>query len=137
VFNTLLLLSSDEYHSFKIYTSPNLIGLILAHVGFFGSKQCDLGYRKLYDKVWNVPEEVWEHGVSVMRRRNFVKFWHNAVQLPEQLANHQLVSDLIPEMYNQCKLVFIIINLFIYSLISFLFIKQMVRICILYSNLFN
>lgn len=52
VFNTIVLLSSDESHLFKIYQSPRLIDLMLAHVGFFGT--CDkFSLRNLYDNCWN------------------------------------------------------------------------------------
>ena len=107
VFNTLLLLSSDEYHSFKIYSSPRLVELMLAHIGFFGTKNNNLGYRSLYDKVWQ-PLELINHSdekkifSNKYQRRNFVKFWHNAIQLPGY-ENKKMIEELLPVLYNQCK----------------------------------
>lgn len=103
VFNTILLLSSDEYHSFRIYLSPNLLNLMLAHIGFFGSEESS--YRHLYDTVWN----------SGTIRRNFVKFWHNSIQAPVSVDDecyddnyessnlNKLITSLLPKLYNQCK----------------------------------
>jgi len=113
VFNTVLLLSGDEYHGFKIYSSPRLVELMLAHVGFFGLSSAN-SYRDLYDKVWHARsyQEELEPQLYVvesapqstqLRRRNFVKFWHNAVVLPED-SNKDLVKQLLPVMYNDCKL---------------------------------
>ncbi len=144
-FNTLLLLSSDEYHAFKVYNSPRLIGLMLAHIGFFGMRQssntselvksgnygkignsskklCTSNYRNLYDNVWHATtdedhadEKINSDCLMTMtistfnninnkpKRRNFVKFWHNAVQLPEQPYLKNLIENLLPELYNKCK----------------------------------
>ena len=107
VFNTLLLLSSDAYHTFKIYLSPHLVELMLAHIGFFGTNNNNLGYRSLYDKVWQ-PLDLINHldekklFSNKYQRRNFVKFWHIAIQLPGY-ENSKMVEELLPVLYNQCK----------------------------------
>lgn len=108
-----MLLSSDEYHGFKIYSSPRLVDLMLAHIGFFGLSSSN-NYRDLYDKIWHTRSSKEELNPEMYkvdcapesthyRRRNFVKFWHNAVMLPED-SNKDLISQLLPEMYNKCKL---------------------------------
>lgn len=110
VFNTAMLLSGDEYHGFKIYSSPRLVDLMLAHIGFFGLSSSN-NYRNLYDKVWHSRSRLEEDNPEMyelnnapdsvlFRRRNFVKFWHNAVMLPED-SNRDLISQLLPEMYNK------------------------------------
>lgn len=104
VFNTILLLSSDEYHSFRIYSSPNLLNLMLAHVGFFGSNETgSTNYRRLYDTVWHA---------GPICRRNFVKFWHSAIQPPVQQDDDcyddnydssnltKIITSLLPDLYN-------------------------------------
>ena len=107
-----MLLSSDEYHGFKIYQSPRLIELMLAHIGFFGLNSSN-NYRYLYDNAWNDYSKQEEYDSEKIKsnnypesfrgkRKNFVKFWHNAVQLPED-ENKNLISQLLPELYNQCK----------------------------------
>ena len=99
VFNTILLLSSDEYHKFRIYSSPRLLHLLLAHIGFFGQEEST--FRYLYDNVWNSDES----------RRNYVKFWHLTVK-PLQSSvledddefgspnPNQLINNLLPKLYN-------------------------------------
>jgi hypothetical protein len=126
-FNTILLLSSDEQHAFKIYSSSNLIALMLAHVGFFGTNDTH-NFRHLYDTVWHpvddeakteppaqnfLEQTIEEHihdrmttKLKLKPRRNFVKFWHNAVKLPEESIEcddfdyKSLISELMPKLYN-------------------------------------
>jgi len=127
VFNTILLLSSDEFHAFRIYSSPRLLDLMLAHVGFFGSHETfdsqnnQNNYRSLYDNVWNNPADS-----KTGERRNFVKFWHNAIHLPSSNESNtypndcdeefgcpdasKLVTNLLPTLYNKCKLFFYTYN---------------------------
>ena len=124
VFNTIVLLSSDESHAFRIYSSPRLIQLILAHIGFFGIDDKH-NYRHLYDRVWNSYEEdevfranendendfVNDRMVNRLKckpRRNFVKYWHNAIKFPEYCATLDfdfgtLFGQLLPKLYNNCK----------------------------------
>jgi hypothetical protein len=130
VFNTILLLSSDESHQFRIYASRRLIDLMLAHVGFFGAGDKH-NFRYLYDNVWTAfdrngsneeseakieeflkSEEIDSYVSEVIKRkfkrepsRNFVKFWHNVVQLPsdDTLTQRSSISKLLPELYNNCK----------------------------------
>jgi len=124
VFNTIVLLSSDESHAFRIYSSPRLIQLILAHIGFFGIDDKH-NYRHLYDRVWNSYEEdevfranendendfVNDRMVNRLKckpRRNFVKYWHNAIKFPEYCATldfdfSSLFGQLLPKLYNNCK----------------------------------
>ncbi len=124
VFNTIVLLSSDESHAFRIYSSPRLIQLILAHIGFFGIDDKH-NYRHLYDRVWNSYEEdevfranendendfVNDRMVNRLKckpRRNFVKYWHNAIKFPEYCATldfdfSTLFGQLLPKLYNNCK----------------------------------
>jgi hypothetical protein len=58
VFNTLLILSSDEAHAFRLYQSPRLIHLMLAHVGHFGSED-KYNLRYLYENVWFKPIQMY------------------------------------------------------------------------------
>ena len=128
VFNTIVLLSSDESHAFRIYSSPRLIQLILAHIGFFGIDDKH-NYRHLYDRVWNSYEddEVFRSNennssysdndfindrminrLKCKPRRNFVKYWHNAIKFPEYCATldfdfSSLFGQLLPKLYNNCK----------------------------------
>jgi hypothetical protein len=51
VFNTILLLSSDDSHQFRIYASRRLVDLMLGHCGFFGTEDRH-NFRCLYDNVW-------------------------------------------------------------------------------------
>jgi len=113
VFNTILLLSSDEYHMFKIYTSTRLIDLMLAHIGFFGKSSSSLAaesnsHRNLYDDVWQKNNQ-----------RNYVKFWHNSIQPAAVTENdkknneineefecpslNKLITNLMPKLYNIFK----------------------------------
>ena len=115
VFNTIMLLSSDEYHGFRIYSSPRLIDLMLAHIGYFGVKSTH-NYCDLYENVWhsnkgrvNVDNDVdddeaeggeFKFGNTVpecgkFRQKNYVEFWSNAVQLPEDV-NRDLILQLLP-----------------------------------------
>jgi hypothetical protein len=106
VFNTILLLSSDEYHMFRIYTSTRLIDLMLAHIGFFGQSSSSAetnSHRNLYDNVWQKNNQ-----------RNYVKFWHNSIQPPPGIENdeeideefecpslNKLIANLMPKLYNK------------------------------------
>jgi AT-rich interactive domain-containing protein 2 len=117
VFNTLLLLSSDESHSFRVYSSPRLVQLVLAHIGFFGIED-KYNYRHLYDNVWNCysndvdlddDDDVvncrMANKLKCKPRRSFVRFWHNAVAFPEKCAFTHLnykssFSQLLPKLYN-------------------------------------
>lgn len=106
-FNTIMLLSGDEYHGFKVYSSPRMIDLMLAHIGYFGVRSSH-NYRELYDKIWHPPTGLAEENQNdfdrpesmKLKRRNYVKFWHNAVKLPED-ENKSLISELLPRMYNE------------------------------------
>jgi hypothetical protein len=134
VFNTILLLSSDESHQFRIYASRRLIDLMLGHVGFFGAGDKH-NFRYLYDNVWTAfdrsnderdgsgatanlteflsheDDDLSPMGDVIKRKfkrepsRNFVKFWHNVVQLPSEDAFTQRtsISKLLPKLYNNCK----------------------------------
>ena len=123
VFNTIVLLSSDESHAFRVYSSPRLISLMLAHIGFFGTDD-KYNYRYLYDNVWNsyLNDDLMqtdntnldnlnnrmENKLKCKPRRNFVKFWHNAIKFPEDSLNSKLYDiaqfiDLLPKLYNDCK----------------------------------
>ena len=127
VFNTIVLLSSDESHSFRIYTSPRLVQLILAHIGFFGIED-KYNYRHMYDNVWNsfAHDELFaQYGgdldnindrminkLKCKPRRNFVRFWHNAVKFPERYSSFNLdytdlFNELLPKLYNDCKFFFL------------------------------
>jgi hypothetical protein len=125
VFNTIVLLSSDESHAFRVYSSPRLIQLILAHIGFFGIEDKH-NYRYMYDRVWNtyeddkalhsdeIRDEEDEFNDRMMNklkckpRRNFVKYWHNAIKFPEYCESldfdfNDLFGELLPKLYNNCK----------------------------------
>jgi len=111
-----MLLSGDELQCFRIYQSPRLVDLMLAHIGFFGPVQTSSAftYRDLYDNVWNFQSveatdqrQDFNFGTpcpesAKLRRRNYVKFWHNAVRLPDDISKC-LVGKLLPDMYNKCK----------------------------------
>ena len=118
VFNSILLLSSDEYHAFRIHQSPKLIDILLAHVGFFGTNKVNAEvYRKLYDNAWSLCDKETQNSsdhdqvLGKLRgssRRNFVKFWHNAIQPPidsssNGINENKLIQDLLPKLYNECK----------------------------------
>jgi hypothetical protein len=127
-FNTLLMLSSDESHQFKLTSSKRLIDLMLAHCGFFGLKdRFDL--RNLYDNVWNAYKTKSDESsrsdllVAYLRdenkykkekldekfkkepTRNFVKFWHNCIHIPYDDSNEQksMIKKLLPKLYNERK----------------------------------
>lgn len=120
-FNTLLLLSSDENNLFRIYSSPRLIDLMLAHIGFFGiSDKFNLG--KLYANVWypnvkidankNKQENLFnfylsngaieKFAESKVPYRNFIQYWHNNVALGQDLTDYQrdLIKSLLPRLVN-------------------------------------
>jgi hypothetical protein len=127
VFNTILLLSSDETHLFRVYSSPLLIDLMLAHIGFFGAEDKH-GYRLLYDNVWHssptkhkklrskthsTQKEFFNNKGKASdniklrwqtSRRQFVKFWHNSVELPAKSFDEDkrtLIENLLPKLYNE------------------------------------
>lgn len=130
VFNTVLLLSSDESHQFRVYASRRLVDLMLAHVGFFGVDD-RFKLRYLYDNVWtafrkfddsgrdedanladflneNDQEAREQHLRKKFKRvpnRSFVKFWHQIVQLPADDSYQQKssISKLLPTLYNECN----------------------------------
>lgn len=108
VFNSMVLMSSEESNSFKIYQSPRLISLILAHVGFFGEKD-KYNLKPLYENHWfkktkpikfdknelfekllsndelKLLSEKYENWTSeAYLKRDFNKFWHLLVQIPEE-----------------------------------------------------
>ena len=84
MFNTILLLSTDDSYSFRINgTNTRLINLILAHIGFFGDDSNS--YRRLYDK-WRLHNN-----------RNFVKFWHDTI-----CTDNNDILSLLPIIYNKC-----------------------------------
>ena len=124
VFNSILLLSSDETHQFRVYSSKRLIDLMLAHVGFFGT-QDRFNLKYLYDNVWNAfrkfddsvtgddqslafyldeqrsREEELRKRFKHVPERNFAQFWHNITQLPNDSENASLIKTILPPMNNQ------------------------------------
>lgn len=130
IFNTIVLLSSDESHAFKIYQSPRLVYLMLAHIGFFGTSD-KYNLRSLYDNYWNkidYDKEVKNEKVTIesflnkddfeelnlkytnkfkyMTKRNFIKFWHDSVQMPisDEFNQKSLLEEIMPKLYNECKI---------------------------------
>ncbi|RNA18036.1 AT-rich interactive domain-containing 2-like isoform X1 [Brachionus plicatilis] len=121
VFNSMVLMSSEESNSFKIYQSPRLISLILAHVGFFGQKD-KYNLRPLYEHYWFRPtrsdtmdaQELFEKFLSntdwkllsekyekwtceTYARRDFGKFWHHLVQIPEEdFGQSEILGSILP-----------------------------------------
>lgn len=128
-FNTLLLLSSDEIHAFRIYSCPRLIDLMLGHIGFFGTND-KYNYRSLYDSIWynnmnqikfdneldlyeekddDQDEQIYSRLRWKRKPRNFVKFWYNSIQVPydelstENFTLSSMIQEILPKMYNDCK----------------------------------
>ena len=127
VFNTILLLSSDESHQFRIYASRRLVDLMLGHVGFFGAGDKH-NFRYLYDKVWasfdRDDHAETTHSPTLLRdfldesadkeqqrrkkfkrspSRNYVEFWHNAVHLPDDntWCQRSAISALLPKLSSE------------------------------------
>ncbi|CAF0976366.1 unnamed protein product [Brachionus calyciflorus] len=129
VFNTMILLSSEENNTFKIYQSPRLISLMLAHVGFFGDND-KYNLKNLYDKYWfkqvekeddklskeklfekylekddlNLLNEQYEKASQSMCSRNFPKFWTHIVNIPdEDFGQKILLNEIIPNENEKFK----------------------------------
>lgn len=133
-FNTIVLMSSDETSSFKLSLTPRLVELMLAHVGFFGTND-KYNLKYLYDNVWNSAEsnlteqekdaaefrknlidkyakaeyghlvEEYIQKLQSFKKRNFILFWHNFVQMPSELEfnQNQLLNQLMPKLENDCN----------------------------------
>ena len=104
----MIILSSDEYHAFRIFSSPKLLDLMLAHIGFFGTSNIN-NYRDLYENIWyTISDKLDEHvrrpESSKINKRNFIMFWHNAIKLPDD-ENKNLIKYLMPKLNNDCKLI--------------------------------
>lgn len=128
VFNTMVLMSSEESNSFKVYQSPRLVSLILAHVGFFGEKD-KYNLRPLYQNYWfKTPldsqykdkQELFEEFVSkdewqflsekyekcsteAFVKRDFDNFWHLMIHIPdEDFGQKEILSSLLPKEPQSC-----------------------------------
>lgn len=127
VFNSMVLMSSEESNSFKVYQSPRLISLILAHVGFFGEKD-KYNLRPLFQNHWfkttrsqsKDKQELFEELVSkdewkilsekyekctsdAFVQREFVKFWHLMIRIPdEDFGQKEILYSLLSTEQQQC-----------------------------------
>ena len=140
IFNTLVHLSCDDKNPFKIAECPRIVDAMLAHVGFFGASD-KFTLRRLYESSWNAreidvddPEDVenidksrlieryakkdysdlvddYMKGLKRMKRRSFVMFWKNGIQMPDDTNNgdqkynlNSLLSNIMPKLADNSPL---------------------------------